>query len=56
MLCYMKKNIEVIAEKDLHLSGAKKEIFVREAEALRSNLALRQKQQKERSKKCMHSE
>ena len=51
----MKENLEQIAEKDLHLTGAKKARFVREAEALRSNLALRQKQKKERSKKCMHS-
>ena len=51
----MNKKIEEIAEHDLHLTGAKKERFVREAEALRANLILRQKQQKERSKKCMHS-
>lgn len=52
----MKENLNQIAEKDLHLTGAKKERFVREAEALRANLALRQKQKKERSKKkCIYS-
>ena len=51
----MKQNIEQIAEKDLHLKGAKKERFVREAVALRANLELRKKQQKERGQKCMHS-
>ena len=40
----MNKNLEQIAEKDLHLTGAKKDRFVREAEALRANLLLRQKQ------------
>ena len=51
----MKENLEKIAEQDLHLTGAKKQRFVREAEALRANLLLRQKQQKERQKKCMRS-
>ncbi|MBQ3695362.1 MAG: hypothetical protein II938_00100 [Alphaproteobacteria bacterium] len=51
----MNKNLEQIAEKDLHLTGAKKDRFVREAEALRANLLLRQKQKKERDKKCTHS-
>ena len=51
----MNKNLEQIAEKDLHLTGAKKDRFVREAQALRANLALRQKQQKERAKKCTRS-
>ena len=55
MMKIMKENLEKTAEKDLHLTGAKKEKFVREAMALRANLALRQKQQKERDKKCMHS-
>ena len=50
----MIKSISVIAEKELHLTGIKKERFVREAEALRANLSLRQKQQKARSKKCTH--
>ena len=51
----MKENLQQIAEKDLHLTGAKKEKFVREAEALRANLRLRQKQKKERDQKCIHS-
>ena len=51
----MKKTLEQIAEKDLHLTGAKKDKFVREAEALRANLHLRQKQKKERESKCMRS-
>ena len=55
MLKPMTGNLEEIAEKDLHLTGAKKEKFVREADALRANLQLRRKQQKERSKKCMRS-
>ena len=48
----MKENLNQIAENNLHLTGAKKERFVREAEALRANLILRQKQQKARKKKC----
>jgi len=51
----MNQNLSQIAEKDLHLTGAKKAKFVREAEALRANLMLRQKQKKERAKKCMRS-
>ena len=51
----MKENLEEIATKDLHLTGAKKDKFVREALALRANLVLRQKQKKERGKKCTHS-
>ncbi len=51
----MKENLEQIAGKDLHLTGTKKARFVREAEALRANLILRQKQKKERSKRCMRS-
>ena len=51
----MNENLDKIAEKELHLTGAKKERFVREAEALRANLKLRQKQQKERKSKCMLS-
>lgn len=50
----MQENLRKIAENDLHLTGAKKEKFVREAEALRANLALRQKQKKAR-KQCTHS-
>lgn len=51
----MEKTLEQIAEKDLHLTGAKKDKFVREATALRANLRLRQKQKKERESKCMRS-
>ena len=50
MLNLMKENLESIAEKELHLTGAKKDKFVREAMALRANLKLRQKQRKERAK------
>jgi len=50
----MSENLEQIAEK-LHLTGAKKEKFVREAKALRANLKLRQKQKQEREEKCTHS-
>lgn len=46
--------MEQAAEK-LHLTGAKKEKFVREANALRANLKLRQKQKKERESKCTRS-
>jgi len=51
----MEKSLEQIAEQDLHLTGAKKDKFVRETIALRANLRLRQKQQKERKSKCMRS-
>ncbi len=46
----MKENLEKIAAQYLHLTGAKKDRFVREAEALRSNLELRKKQMAERGK------
>ncbi len=46
----LEKQIDV----NLNLSGKKREKFVREARALRSNIQLRQKQKKERIK-CMHS-
>ena len=46
----MTENIEQLVEKNLKLTGAKKAKFVREAVALRQNLALRRKQQK--GKKC----
>ena len=46
----MKENLDQIAEKTLHLTGAKKDRFVREAEALRANLILRQNQKKAREK------
>ena len=51
----MQDNLDQIAEKELHLVGAKKARFVREARALRSNLELRQKQKKERESKCIRS-
>ena len=51
----MNGNLYQIAENDLHLTGAKKERFVREAIALRNNLKLRQKQKKERKSKCTRS-
>ena len=41
-------------DKNLNLSGKKRDKFLREAVALRANIQLRQKQQKER-KKCMPS-
>ena len=41
-------------DKNLNLSGKKRDKFLREAAALRANIQLRQKQQKER-KKCMLS-
>lgn len=50
----MNENLEQIAD-ELHLTGAKKTKFVREAKALRVNLKLRQKQKKEREAKCTHS-
>lgn len=46
---------EETARKNLKLSPKKMEAFIREGIALRRNLKLRQKQQKERQKKCMHS-
>ena len=48
----MTDRLEEIVDKDLKLTGKKKEAFLREARALRANIALRQKQQKDR-KKCM---
>ena len=49
----MTDRLEEIVDKDLKLTGKKKENFLREARALRANIALRQKQQKE--KKCTPS-
>ncbi len=49
----MTDRLEEIVDKDLKLTGKKKEAFLREARALRANLDLRKKQQKERQ--CMHS-
>ena len=50
----MTDRLEEIADKDLKLTGKKKETFLREARALRANIDLRKKQQQER-KKCMLS-
>ena len=50
----MTDRLEEIVDKDLKLVGKKKENFLRQARALRANIELRQKQQKER-KKCMLS-
>ena len=50
----MTDRLEEIADKDLKLTGKKKEAFLREARALRANIDLRKKQQQER-KKCMLS-
>ena len=41
-------------DKNLNLSGKKRENFLRQARALRANIELRKKQQKER-KKCTFS-
>ena len=49
----MTDRLEEIVDKDLKLTGKKKEAFLREAQALRANIELRRKQQKE--KKCMPS-
>ncbi len=49
----MTDRLEEIIEKDLKLTGKKKEAFLRQARALRANLDLRKKQQKDRS--CMPS-
>ena len=50
----MTDRLEEIVDKDLKLTGKKKETFLREARALRANIELRRKQQQER-KKCMRS-
>ena len=47
----MTDQLREIVEQNLALSGKKKEAFLREAQALRANIALRKKQQKEREKK-----
>ena len=49
----MTDRLEEIVDKDLKLTGKKKETFLRQARALRTNLELRKKQQKDR--KCMPS-
>ena len=50
----MTNRLEEIVDAHLKLTGKKRETFLRQAEALRANIKLRQKQQKER-KKCMPS-
>ena len=50
----MTDRLEEIVQQNLNLTGKKKEVFLRQAKALRANVALRQKQQKER-KKCTPS-
>lgn len=50
----MTNTLEKQVDENLHLSGKKRDKFLREAVALRSNIHLRQKQQKERQK-CMPS-
>ena len=44
--------LEEIVDTNLKLTGKKRENFLRQAKALRDNIELRRKQQKER-KKCM---
>lgn len=50
----MNDRLEEIVDKDLKLVGKKKENFLRQARALRANIELRKKQQRER-KKCTSS-
>ena len=47
----MTDQLEKMVDTNLKLEGKKKENFLRQARALRANINLRQKQQKER-KKC----
>lgn len=47
----MTDRLEELLNQNLKLVGKKKEAFLREARALRANIELRKKQQKER--KCM---
>ena len=54
MLFFMTDKLEEIIDKNLNLTGKKKEVFLRQAKALRANIELRKKQQKERGK-CMPS-
>ena len=42
ILALMQENLEKIVEKNLKLTGTKKNKFIREAVALRKNLLLRQ--------------
>ena len=50
----MNDQLEKIVENNLNLSGKKKEAFLRQARALRANIELRKKQQKDKQK-CMRS-
>lgn len=50
MLFFMTDQLEETVVKNLNLTGKKKEAFLREARALRANIVLRQKQQKQRKK------
>ena len=47
----MTDTLEQTVQQNLKLEGKKKEAFLRQARALRANIELRKKQQKER-KKC----
>ena len=49
----MQENLEKIVDQNLKLTGTKKAKFIREAQALRKNLLLRQKQKD--GKKCTNS-
>ena len=42
----MTDSLEKIVEQNLNLTGKRKEVFLRQARALRANMVLRQKQQK----------
>jgi len=48
----MVNSLEKKVDENLNLTGKKRDKFLREAVALRANIELRQKQQRER-KKCM---
>ena len=50
----MMDTLEKQVDKNLNLVGKKRDKFLRQARALRANIQLRQKQQKER-KKCITS-
>ncbi len=46
----MTDRLEEIVDQNLKLTGKKKETFLRQAVALRANIELRKKQQKDRAK------
>lgn len=50
----MTNTLEKQIDENLNLTGKKRDKFLRQAQALRANIGLRQKQQKER-KKCTPS-